>query len=135
VGIIPYPPEGRKTTNSSGPGPIIPYGAPHVEAAAEFVKYLADKETQKAWYRLTKQPPARADALFELIAAGEVADPREVTMLELMPYGFGVPPLSGEVQFAFRDAADLVWRGQITPQQALADIQRQSEPRFWELFG
>lgn len=137
VGPIPYPAEGGvKTTNSSGPGPVIPLGAPNVEAAAELIKYMAAKETQMEWYRLTQQPPARADALFELIQNGEISDPREVTMLELMPNGFGVPPLFiGVLQPLFTPMMDSVRRGEITPLQLLEDVQRAAEPAYRELFG
>lgn len=137
VSHIPYPQEGGiKTTNSSGPGPVIPLGSPNVEAAAEVVKYLASKEVQMEWYRLTQQPPARADAMRELIANGEIVDPREIPMLELMPYGFGVPPLFvGVLQPLFVSGIDRVRQAQITPQQLLDDVQRGAEPAFRELFG
>lgn len=135
VSHIPYPPEGIRTTNSSGPGPVIPYGAPNVEASAELIKYMASKEVQMEWYRMTQQPPARADAMFELIANGEITDPREIAMLELMPNGFGVPPLFiGVIRPLFVPLMDQVRRSEITPLQLLENVQRESEPAYRELF-
>ncbi len=136
VSHIPYPQEGGvRTTNSSGPGPVIPYGASNVEATAELIKYMASKEVQMEWYRLTQQPPARADAMLELIANDEIVDEREIAMLELMPNGFGVPPLFiGVLQPLFVPGMDQVRRSEITPLQLLENVQRESESAYQELF-
>lgn len=136
VSHIPYPPEGRRTTLSSGSAFVIPRGANMTEALTTLLRHLAAKETQMAWYRLTEQPPARLDALLELIQAGEVADPRAIVMWELMPLAEGYPPLfASHVIGMLNQSLDRMRARQITPNQVLEDMQRTLEPEFRRLLG
>lgn len=136
VSHIPYPPQGRMTTMSGGFGPVIPRGARNLEAAGEFIKFLAQKETQIEWYRRTRGIPARADALQTLLETEEIIDPRERTMVGALPSGEAYPPLfAGVVRPEFQTNLDRMRRREITPQQALENTQRAVEPIFRELFG
>lgn len=134
VSHIPYPPEGKRTTLSTGYAFVIPRGARLSEGLATFLRFLARKETQMTWYRLTEQPPARVDAVLELIQAGEVADPRVVVMWELMPVAEGYPPLfASHVIVPLEENLNRMRARQITPHQVLEDLQRTLEPEFRRL--
>ena len=134
VSEIPHPPEGKRTTLSSGSAFVVPRGATLSEGLSTLLRFLARKETQMAWYRLTEQPPARLDAVLELIQLGEVADPRARVMWELMPVAEGYPPLfASHVIGGLNQSLDRMRARQITPNQVLEDLQRTLEPEFRRL--
>ncbi len=135
VGAIPHPPEGRKSTFSGGFGAVIPRGAKHPQEAGEFIKFLAAAETQIEWYERTRGVPARADALAQLIQEQMITDPRERTMLELLPMGGVYPPLDGVVTPELERNTQRMRLQEITPVQVLEDTQRAVQPIFDEVFG
>ncbi|HHW09417.1 MAG TPA: extracellular solute-binding protein [Firmicutes bacterium] len=137
VSHIPYPEGmGRRTTYSAGPGLMVPTGTKDLEAVIEFIKYIADKETQKTWYKLTRQPPARFDALMELIQERVITDPREVAMLEVIPEGFSAPPFFSDVVMTeFGRNLQQLRQKRITAAQVLENTQRVSAPYFEEMFA
>lgn len=135
VSHIPYPADGRKTTMSTGSAFIVPVGAQNLDAVAIFLEFMAKKESQMDWYRLTEQPPARLDAAMELIRLGEVVDPRAVVMWELLPFAEGYPPLfASHVIGKLRNLTDRMRRREITPSQVLDDLQLSIESDFRGVF-
>lgn len=125
VSHIPNPPEGRRTTLSTGTALTVPQGAARPREAGEFLKYLSKPEVQLKWYRLTGELPARGDAIQTLLRGREITDPRERSMVEHMPVAFGYPPLMPLDFFvAISTNFDRMREQKITPQQALEDIER-----------
>lgn len=131
---IPHPEGGVKTTLSTVLGPAIPRGAENPEAAVQFILFLARPETQIFWYENTQSLPTNYDAFFEILRSME--DPRERTMVELLPVAHGYPPLFAYfVAPEFLRQTDLMRQRQITPEQALETTQRIVWSRFVEVFG
>lgn len=134
VAQIPHPPEGRLTTLSTVLALGIPMGAAHPEEAATFVNFLADPEIQTFWYLNTQSLPARRDALMDILQA--MSDPRERTMVELLPVAEGYPPLFAYgLRPEFQTQLIRMRQKDITPMQALENTQRIMWPRFQEVFG
>jgi len=136
VSTIPYPPEGRLITMSSGYSAAVPKGAKNAVAAAEFIHYLIDKNTQMNWYRMTKTVPTRVDAILELIQKREITDPRAICMIELMPTAAEIyPPLF--VNYVLPQLSNYInqmWNKQIPPAEVLEKVQFAVEPEYRRIF-
>jgi multiple sugar transport system substrate-binding protein len=131
VSHIPNPPEGRRTTLSTGMGVAVPQGAARPKEAGEFIKYLSRADVQLKWYRMTRELPTRADAIQTLLRGREITDPRERAMVEVMPAGVGYPPLySTDFHSIFAGNLDRMRRREITPQQVLEDTERMCAQYF-----
>lgn len=131
---IPAPEGGIQTTLSTVLGVAIPLGAEHPEAAVEFIKYLAQPEVQVFWYQHTQSLPARFDAFREVWTMMD--DPRERNMVVLLPQAKGYPPLYAYyTRPIFEQQVQAMRRREITPEQALENIERIATPRYIEIFG
>ena len=131
---IPAPPTGQKLNFSSTRGPAIPAGAKHPQEAAKFILYLLSTEVQEYWWRQTQSIPANLEAFRNILS--EIDDPRVINMLSTLPSAVTYPPFfANTVRPAFQEEAERMRRMEITPAEALENIQRRSLPIFEEVFG
>lgn len=131
---IPVPAGEKPMTFSSTRGPAIPVCAKYPKEAAEFILYLLQADVQAFWFRETQSIPANFDAFKQILR--EVRDPRTRTMIEQLPYAVTYPPFFAKVvRPAFEVEVERMRKMEITPSQALENVERASLETFEQAFG
>lgn len=95
------------------------------EAAKEFVKWYTSKETQRAFFKEISAIPTRTSVLNAVIDAGEIKNPgamKETALLVKSPFPTGVPAYYAEMSNGIYNAINSMASGNITPEQALEEI-------------
>lgn len=95
------------------------------EAAKEFVKWYTSKETQRAFFKEISAIPTRTSVLNEVIDAGEIKNPgamKETALLVKSPFPKGVPAYYAEMSNSIYNAVNSMASGNITPEQAVNQI-------------
>lgn len=95
------------------------------EAAKEFVKWYTSKEIQRAFFKEISAIPTRTSVLNAVIDAGEIKNPgamKETALLVKSPFPTGVPAYYAEMSNGIYNAINSMASGNITPEQALEEI-------------
>jgi len=123
-GIALLPAKTDSGTWSGGFSLSIPTGSPNAEAAWEFIKCATGPEGQSSWARDTQAQPTNIEAAQDPILTG--ANPLWAVVDQALAVSTGgvyVPdyPNWGE---QLNQRWELVWAGELTPQEALDEAQQ-----------
>lgn len=123
--LPPAGPKGQSATVGSSTLAVLK-DAKNPVAAWKFVRWMAEPETQLAWYAASGNLPAVVSAWDDPAIAD---DALLVPVKEGMQIGVGVPPVStwAQVGAIIGKQMERVARGQATAQQALDEAQQQAE--------
>ena len=127
VGLPPY--AERPATWSGGFTLSIPTGAANVEAAWEFIKCAASRPGQVSWARDTYSIPSDIAAARDPVL---MADPAWSFFIDAMEVGQDVTfvPEYPNWMEQLNQRYERVWRGELSPQEAVAEAQREIDRIF-----
>jgi multiple sugar transport system substrate-binding protein len=103
----------------------IPTGAPNADAAWEFIKCAASRPGQVSWARDTYSIPSDIAAARDPVL---MADPAWGFFIDAMEVGMDTPFVPGYSNWMgdqINNRLEGIWTGQVPPQQALSDAQRE----------
>lgn len=134
VGRVPHPEGGRNGTWGGGTAVGVPINAPNPELSLKLARFFGEADVQAQ--RFEEAPhglPANFDALIEV---GRHLPPQFSALLDQLPEARPRTPLWLEYNTQrLGTAMRAVATGQVTPEEALNDIQRVMVVRFAEVFG
>ncbi|MGI6081882.1 MAG: extracellular solute-binding protein [Limnochordia bacterium] len=133
VGEVPHPEFGQNGTWMGGTAHVVPQGARNIEGAAVLLNWLARREVQATWCRLSASLPTRTDAI--PVIANELPGYQK-KMLRQAEVAFGRPPLwYPAIYNRTREAMMSVVQLVSGPKTALDEAQRLLEIDFAAVFG
>lgn len=134
VGRVPHPEGGRNGTWGGGTAVGVPVNAPNPEWSLKLARFFGETETQ---VRRFEESPSVLPANFEALIQVGVQLPEEfASLLDQLPEARPRTPLWIEYYVnQLNPAMKQVARGLITPEEALANVQRVMEARFVDVFG
>ena len=133
VGEVPYPEFGQNGTWMGGTAHVVPLGARNMEGAALLLNWLARREIQAVWCRLSASLPTRTDAIPLIV--NDLPDYQK-KMLRQAEVAFGRPPLwYPAIYNRTSEAMMSVVQLLSAPKTALDEAQRLLEIDFAAVFG
>ncbi|MGI6609997.1 MAG: extracellular solute-binding protein [Limnochordia bacterium] len=133
VGEVPHPDYGQNGTWMGGTAHVVPLGARNMEGAKVLMNWLARKEVQATWWRLSAALPTRTDAI--PLIRHELPASQAILLLQAN-VAFGRPPLwFPAIYNRTREAMMSVVQLRQAPKTALDEAQRLLEMDFAAVFG
>ncbi len=127
TGRVPSPPEGRNGVWPGGLAVVVPVGGGEAEAVGKLLRFLARPEVGLEWFRLTAQARFPTDVRALPRVQAELRDVQMRHMVEQAAALQARPPLWGSFLSVTDRARNEVLQLAKTPEQALADAQRELE--------